>query len=134
MNEDLKQYRNLLIGIHQKSQEDYDKAVLTLSGGALGISFAFVKDILGPQPITYTILLLGSWSCWGLGVTCALFSFYFSCLSLRKAIKQVDDETIQKQSPGGYYSLLTNILNILGGILFVFGVCFISVFIYLNLR
>ncbi|WP_134984071.1 hypothetical protein [Xanthomonas axonopodis] len=52
------EYRQWLVVAEQKAQEDYDKTVLTLSGGALGISFAFVKDIVGQNPIQNSSWLL----------------------------------------------------------------------------
>lgn len=39
------EYRQTLINLEQQMQSTYDKAVMTLSGGALGISLAFLKDV-----------------------------------------------------------------------------------------
>ena len=39
-------YRAQLVALEQKFQEAYDKAVLILSGGALGLSLVVVKDYL----------------------------------------------------------------------------------------
>ncbi len=72
------EYRNHLVLAGQKAQEDYDKAVMTLSGGALGISFAFLKDIVGPGDLLNETLLFFAWISWGLSVTAVLFSYYFS--------------------------------------------------------
>jgi len=44
MNENLQEYRKHLVAAEQQVQADFDKTVLSLSGGALGISFAFVKN------------------------------------------------------------------------------------------
>ena len=75
MDEQLKEYRNWLIAAEQKAQEDFDKTVLSLSGGALGISFAFVKDIVGDQPLIKTKFLLTAWIAWG--NQCDLCSCFF---------------------------------------------------------
>ena len=40
-------YRARLARLRTRAFANYDKAVITLSGGALGISFAFVKDAVG---------------------------------------------------------------------------------------
>ena len=40
-----RQYRDNLQKIEGEMQSEYDKAVMTLSGGAIGISFAFIKDV-----------------------------------------------------------------------------------------
>lgn len=118
----LDEYRKTLIAAEQKAQEDFDKTVIALSGGALGISFAFVKDIVGPQPWEQSWALLVAWTAWATSVACVLASYYFSQQSLRRAIHQVDTEEIYDQVPGGLYSKITNILNALGGILFLVGV------------
>ena len=129
-----KEYRELLISTLQKTEDSYDKAVLTLSGGALGISFAFVKNIIGTEQIFYPNFLFYSWLCWGFSVTFALFSFFFSILSLKKAIQQLDLGKIYNERPGSYWSVITSLLNIFGGLLFLIGVIFISVFALKNLR
>ena len=65
MDESLKEYRSHLILAEQKAQEDYDKTVVFLSGGALGISFAFVKDFIGTGPMVSQNWLIWAWICWG---------------------------------------------------------------------
>ncbi len=134
VDESLQQYRSLLIAAAQKSQEDYDKTVLALSGGALGISFAFVKDIVGPRPLVHPHLLLLAWVVWGVSVACVLGSFYFSNLAFRHAIAQVDAGTIYAQPPGGSSRRLTAVLNAFGGLLFLIGVLLIVGFAFYNLR
>ena len=79
-------YRESLEALKQKSQDSYDKTVLSLSAGALGLSFAFVKDIVGSWPPQAYAWLFAAWVSWGVGVTSALFSFLCSQRALRKAI------------------------------------------------
>lgn len=84
------QYREWLVSADQKSQESFDKTVLTLSGGALALSFAFIKDIVGDGSIISAGLLVASWCAWAASLSCVLVSFLFSQFALRKAISQVD--------------------------------------------
>ena len=49
-SKDRKQYRTALSALEQKSQAEYDRLVVLLSGGALGISFAFVEGFIGDDP------------------------------------------------------------------------------------
>lgn len=123
-------YRDLLVSLDQESQRDYDKAILTLSGGALGISFAFFKDIVGNNPIQFSFLLLISWICWSLSLTSILFSFLSSQRALRKAIQQIDSN----QEPRNIANCITVILNIASGILFVLGLISIAIFVFINMR
>lgn len=127
------EYRKWLVAAEQKSQDDFDKTVLTLSGGALGISFAFLKDIVGPQPIVLPGLLLAAWFAWAFSTFSVLISYYLSHLALRRAIGQVDDGTIFGQPAGGVFARLTAILNGTGAVLFLVGVCCITVFAVANL-
>ncbi|UYK67232.1 SMIM14 family protein [Xanthomonas sacchari] len=127
------EYRQWLIAAEQKAQDDFDKAVLSLSGGALGISFVFVKDIIGPEKILEPAWLLLSWIGWGLSSLAILASYFFSHLALRQAIRQCDDGTIYSKTPGGIFARITGNLNAIGAILFVVGVCFMAGFIYINL-
>jgi hypothetical protein len=134
MDEQLKEYRSHLIAAEQKAQEDFDKTVLSLSGGALGISFAFVKDIVGPGPITNGRYLFAAWICWGVSVTLILTSYFTSHLALRHAIKQVDTKEIYTKRPGGHFDLITASCNALGAILFFVGAVLMIVFVSFNLE
>lgn len=129
----LADYRKWLVAAEQKSQEDFDKTVLSLSGGALGISFVFLKDVIGPQPIVQSGFLLAAWLAWAFSTISVLTSFYLSHLALRRAISQVDAGTIYAQPPGGAFARSTAFLNAIGAILFLVGVCCITVFAGANL-
>lgn len=129
----LAEYRKWLVSAEHKSQEDFDKTVLSLSGGALGISFVFLKDVIGPQPLVLPSFLLAAWLAWAFSTFSVLTSYYLSHLALRRAITQVDDGTIYKQPAGGAFARLTAILNATGAVLFLVGVCCITVFAGVNL-
>lgn len=131
--QDLSEYRQWLVAAEQKGQGDFDKTVLTLSGGALGVSFAFVKDIVGPDHIAKAMLLFGAWTSWALSCFAVLASFYVSSLALREAIKQCDDKARRCEPPGGYFTTMTKFLNASGGVLFLCGVTLMALFVYFNL-
>lgn len=126
-------YRKHLVDARQKAQEDYDKSVLSLSGGALGVSFAFVKDIIGDDQIVASFLLMLAWGLWGLSSLFILISFYMSHLSLDRAIQQIDKGQYPYR-PGGVAVHITNFLNAAGGIMFFLGICSIAAFVFFNLR
>jgi hypothetical protein len=130
---DLSKYREWLVSAEKDSQDQFDKTVLSLSGGALGISFVFLKDVIGEGPVHSPTLLMISWMAWGLSSFAVLASFYLSHLALRRAITQVDRGTIGEQRAGGWLSIATAILNATGAVLFFTGVCFIVAFANANL-
>ena len=94
-------YRSLLVQTAQKAQDDYDKAVTALSGGAIRLSLTFLKDVVGTRMLVDVIWLLCAWASWGFSVAMVLLSFYAGHLALQNAIKQVDRGTIHSQRPGG---------------------------------
>jgi len=130
----LSDYRKHLQTAEQKSQEDFDKTVLSLSGGALGISFVFLKDVIGPNPVVDPGLLFAAWVAWGSSTFCVLASYYASHLALRRAIRQIDEGTIRNQKPGGVFRNFTAILNAAGAVLFLVGVFAIVLFANANLK
>ena len=127
------QYRTSLLDLEQKMQSSYDKAVMALSGGALGLSFTFLRDVAKANPLNYTQCLLVAWICWGLSVTCVLCSFLTSAIALRKATEQTDAKSIYIEIVGGKYNTFTKYLNYAGGALFFLGLVFIVIFIGVNM-
>jgi hypothetical protein len=128
----LAEYRNQLLSLEQKSQESYDKTVLTLSTGAFGITFAFVSNFLDQQAIVRPELLTGAWTMWAISAAAVLFSYFFSVLALRRAVTQLDSQKIFRERPGGAFHSLTMVLNAAGGLLFVAGLILTIAFVQFN--
>jgi hypothetical protein len=137
MERALREYRRHLVLADQRAQADYDRTVVTLSGGALGVSFAFVDWVATDGTVLSPVLLFLSWLSWGVSVGAVLISYYFSQKALRRAMVQVDaalerGEDVESR-PGGWFATLTGICNVLGGVLFVAGVVLIAIFVHRNL-
>ena len=128
------EYRTMLLGLEQQMQSAYDKAVMTLSGGALGISLTFLKDVADKTALRNTGWLLTAWILWGLSVTSVLASFFTSSLALRKAIRQTDERLIYVEVVGGRLNQITSFLNPFAGLLFFLGVVSIVLFVGGNIR
>jgi hypothetical protein len=127
-------YRQHLVLAEQKSQENYDKLVISLSCGGLGISFAFLDKFLKGKPPTPTLwLLAGAWACWAVSVSLVLVSYYLSRVALHKAIEQTDYGEIRSVRPGGRASACLVVCNIGSGFLFLVGVILMTWFIGVNL-
>ncbi|MDR6520587.1 hypothetical protein J2789_003273 [Variovorax paradoxus] len=133
-DERLFEYRKSLVAAEQKAQEDFDKTVLALSGGALGISFAFLKDVIGSNPVAYPFFLFTAWVTWGFSTFSVLASYHLSHLALRKAIRQVDEGLIYKQRAGAAFAIWTARLNETGAVLFLIGVLCITIFAGFNFK
>jgi hypothetical protein len=128
----LLEYRKHLVAAEQKAQEDFDKTVLALSGGALGVSFGFLRDVIGANPIQSPSFLLAAWICWGSSTLAVLASYYMSQMALRHAICETDRGRIYGQQPGGRYAAATAWLNAVGAALFLAGVLCITLFAAYN--
>lgn len=114
---DLKNYRNKLQELEVQSSASYDKAILTLSGGAIALSLTFVKSFTN---ITSTCLLSISWILWTISIVCMLSSFVTSQFSIRKAINHIDDEKDEEKIFNTLH-YVTLSLNIISGISFIVG-------------
>ena len=62
MAEELDKYRTELLQTVQKLNESYDKIIITLSGGALGLSVIFLKDVIKDNKLESPELLIWSWA------------------------------------------------------------------------
>lgn len=125
-------YRDHLVKAREKAQADFDKTLLSLSGGALGITFAFVSNFIDSNPIVYPGLLVFAWSSWGISAVCVLFSFYMSHWSLDNTIQEIDKGRLRYR-PGGWAARVTQGFNFFGGAMFFVGVVVTAVFVYWNL-
>ena len=77
----LREYRAQLVEAEVKAQTAFDRTVLTLSGGALGLSFAFVRDFIGSGAPERTEYLVAAWVGWVVSLSMVLASHYFSTLA-----------------------------------------------------
>jgi len=132
-DEELVKYRQQLIEIEQKIGESFLKTILVLSGGALGLSFAFIKDVIGKGPMVIPNALIASWSLLTISLASVLLCLYIGTIAYRRAIKQVDEGKIYQQSPGGKSAYIMPILNFITTFSFVLGIIFLFIFAFKNI-
>lgn len=111
-----------------KSLEAYDKSILTLSGGALGLSFVAIKDYLSLRGGAEAGLIVLALLCWALSVSCTLFS----SVSTRKAIRSVMEREDPRKSSARSRERSARVasgLRIGSGLLFFGGVVFFIAYI-----
>lgn len=127
------QFRQDYIKSEQHAQDELDKTLIKLSGGAFAITFAFVNNFIDNDPVL-VVWLIASWLSWGLSIVCSLVSYYLSTLAFRKAIEELDDGVdFEDVDPGGHYTKTLSFLNPFSLGLFALGVISISVFVTLNM-
>jgi hypothetical protein len=126
-------YRQWLVTAEHDASRDFDRAVMTLAGGALGLSVTFIHEIVA-RPVPCSVVWLGlAWGCLALSLLAILVSILTSQHALRLAIKQVDDQTVHRvHRPGGWLSGVTEGLNVTAALALVLGLMFLVVFALLN--
>jgi hypothetical protein len=133
-SEEMLKYRDALAAAGQEASTAYDKAIMALSGGALGLSITFMKDIVHSPGAVSLCRLETSWSCLTASLAFILISMLSSQSALRKAIRQVDKESVPGERPGGGFAVVTTWLNGLSAVAFVVGVAFLAWFAIANLH
>ena len=95
----------------QKSHESYDQSLLTFASGGLGLSLAFIKDVVPLDQATVLVLLYASWA---LFTTCILVTIGSFRLAIEVQKEHIErcDEYYQKgneeiiKTPGKYQARL----------------------------
>lgn len=134
MDSDLKEYRSNLLKTIDKLNDNYDKLILTLSGGALGLSITFLKDVVKDKSIEMTVYLFVAWCLFVLSLSCVLGSELFGIAANKKAVNQVDLGKIYEELPGGIFSKLTTAMHYLSTVFLIAGLFFIIIFVYINME
>ena len=115
----------------------YDKWILTLSGGALGLSITFIEKIAkSPTPDTLVWLKI-SWVCLVLSLLTGLLSLVTSQSAIRENRNELDLAHSERRAPRLIFSrcftYVTNGLNWGSLFLFILGVAFLCVFSFTNI-
>lgn len=117
--------------IENRSWRQFDETMITLSAGALGLSIAFVRNIV--KHPGYKYMLATAWCCFGLTLVIMVFSFMLSICAVRnesllaQAKKDDDDE-----AESNIADSILNLMNWGALIIFSIGVVFLAGFALLN--
>ena len=133
ISENIRKYRDELIGTLRFLNETYDKLLVTLAGGALGLSLVFLKDVIEIEDIRMPSLLLAAWCLFIFSLASVLGRLMFGIEAYRHAIKQVDAGTIYRERVGGSYTRVTRTLHVSSVVLLILGLGFIAVFAFINI-
>ncbi|MBA7490739.1 hypothetical protein ES702_01282 [subsurface metagenome] len=129
--------RKSLVDIMLKESLAFDKAILTLSSSALGLSLTFIRQII-PNIKNGTIYLLEkAWISFGISILITLISFLTCISACKKGIKILEDEYINENKNRkckniNYMTIITTSLNILSILSFIIGTLFLTFFSIYN--
>jgi hypothetical protein len=126
--------RKLLMELECESTRSFDKAMITLSAGALGLSITFIRQI-APMPQVKSLLYVA----WGGFILCllsTLLSFLFSQSAMRKQRGILDQDYIGEldiSAQTNLWAKTTKFLNVSSIACFMVGVVFFVWFSITNL-
>jgi hypothetical protein len=129
-----KGYRDLLEQLETQASASFDNMVLALSGGALGLSLTFLKDI-APQPVPWTVfrLLAPSWFSLVVSLLALMLSQLASMNSMRHEIECLDGRKKRTTArSGGIWRWSTSSLNYTACFGCVAGIALLVSFVVVN--
>lgn len=129
--------RDDLLARNLSNSEKYDNAILTLSTGLLGLSLAFIKDIVPLAQSRCVFLLIMSWCAFGASIVSTLVSFALSQRGIERQLEyagkyyleELEEFLDKKNRPKQW----TDFVNYLSGILFIVGIITTILFVSLNI-
>jgi hypothetical protein len=124
MAEEKDPYLEQLNKIYIESSSQFDKQILCIASGALGISLAFIKDIVKLDIATDKNLLLLSWISFGAVILICILSHYTSLKAINCRIENLYQKKDKTSKRFDFFTKLFNVLMILflaTGIILLFG-------------
>src|SRR6266852_6589366 len=82
--------RKLLIDLQHQSSQSFDKTIVTLAGGALGLSLTFIRQTVPEAMPGTTVFLALAWLFLILSLLATLFSHFTSQLGMIKACAELE--------------------------------------------
>lgn len=128
--------RKALIDAEREGARLFDKAILTLTAGAFGLSLAFIKQIVTVIKCGTLLWLIIGWAGFSLSLLSTLTSFLTSQSACRRQLKILEsvyrdksESREEKNRPANW----TSWLNISSIAFFILGMIFLTIFVIKNL-
>jgi hypothetical protein len=130
-----KQYRSELQSARQSNVDQLDGTILTLSGGGLGLSLAFMKDVVPLAQIALLGVLYCSWVLFVTAILLVLLSFATNRMAIDAQLVIADEYFLERKSDAynkpNPWATVTEYLSIGSIAAFVLAiiltVCFVSI-------
>jgi hypothetical protein len=129
-------YRRLLEECETQAASDFDKTTVTLSGGALGVSLAFLKDLAPSAPKwAVNVLLAPAWLVLTISLMAVLLSLMSSMKSMRYQIQCEDGKHTAEEGEeaGGWWRDWTEELNWIALVGCVTGILLLVMFVLISI-
>jgi hypothetical protein len=127
--------RTSLVKAELEQSQLYDRSILTLTAGALGLSLTFIHEIVPTYDRATVVWLWIGWALLILGLFLTLMSFLTSQTGLRRARDILDRIHVEETSSSEHNraALITHWLNVASLSVFVAGVVCLTIFVSLNI-
>ena len=112
------------------AQDGLDASLLKLSGGGLGLSFAFVRQFAGENP-QRPWMLTGAWLLWVACLVSVTWSHYLSTRVMEEAFRR---RLAKLPAEGGILNRVVRGMNVVNTILFSLGAVLVTLFMITNLE
>jgi hypothetical protein len=125
--------RKVLAEGEKQSYQDFDKAIVTLSGGAFALSLTFIQFL---EKANNAWIVATSWLFFITSLLLTLISFISASFAFRRQIEFLDllyTGNLEKYRQINRPDRITLVLNIASALSFIIGVVFLSVFTYYTL-
>ncbi len=130
MTEEDKEYWNQLFQTYKESATLFEKNLLYITSGALGISITFLSDIVVLENAKLFWLLVTSWSLFTIVIFVNLISHYFSMKSMNHELKHF----LKEQKPKNKFEKFVKNMNLSMIFGLPLGLVFLILFLSLNLK
>lgn len=131
-DEATKDYIKQLSELESFLRGSYDKLVITIATGSIGLSVLFVIGIIDSgKPIQSSDFLLFGWICLLLTVVSILMEIFFGIKAHRKAIEQTYAKDMKKL--GGWFSGFARFFHNVSPVFLIVGLGLVLCFVYANI-
>lgn len=131
------EFRKHLWEAGKSTNDNTDKAILTLSAGALALSMTFLKDIVPLKDVVNLPLIILAWCAFGISIVGVLISQSESRKAIDVQMQRLESliarDLVSANLPNPHI-VWTNRLNLIAGTLFVTGLAFTILFTTLNVK
>lgn len=131
------EYRQHLVQTYEELSLGYAKTLVTLAGGALGLSLTFAKDIVGDSAGDCRWLLILAWALWAVALSAVLVGFFCGRQAARFAMDQYDQGRLEgenAETAGGAWTSATHVGGLVSLVSFVVGLIAFVVYVALSLE
>jgi hypothetical protein len=130
-------FRDYLLKGQMSNSENFDKSILSLSSAALGISLAFIKDIVKINDAQFAWSLKLSWILFTIAIISTVISFATSQRSITIQLVYTEkyylEEKIEYLNKKNWWTSITKFLNTFSAIVFVLAIILTVVFVIINI-